>query len=161
MWHVCFFKFLQHLRVQYDGLVPALCNNYPDVFPPELYTWEQFLWACELWYSNSMKVKFPDGKLRTCLIPIAGFLNHSVCHSSFFFAICVLSHFFLYTWLIEVLAPNRIKICAFNIWNGVYFCYTRMNQLLKFSYDWNNCCCQMLISMYLILTLAFYNWRLI
>ncbi|XP_043806604.1 uncharacterized protein LOC110600553 isoform X3 [Manihot esculenta] len=68
----------EHLRIQYDELVPALCNKYPDVFPPELYTWEQFLWACELWYSNSMKVMFPDGKLRTCLIPFAGFLNHSL-----------------------------------------------------------------------------------
>ncbi|XP_037497351.1 uncharacterized protein LOC105635593 isoform X2 [Jatropha curcas] len=68
----------EHLRVQYDELVPALCNSYPDEFPPELYTWEQFLWACELWYSNSMKIMFPDGKLRTCLIPIAGFLNHSL-----------------------------------------------------------------------------------
>ncbi|KAB5552683.1 hypothetical protein DKX38_009994 [Salix brachista] len=68
----------EHLRVQYDELVPPLCKNYPDVFLPELYTWEQFLWACELWYSNSMKVMFVDGKLRTCLIPIAGFLNHSL-----------------------------------------------------------------------------------
>ncbi|KAF2309426.1 hypothetical protein GH714_002285 [Hevea brasiliensis] len=68
----------EHLRNHYDELVPALCHNYPDVFPLELYTWEQFLWACELWYSNSMKVMFLDGKLRTCLIPIAGFLNHSL-----------------------------------------------------------------------------------
>ncbi|KAF9680560.1 hypothetical protein SADUNF_Sadunf06G0134300 [Salix dunnii] len=68
----------EHLRVQYDELVPPLCKNYPNVFLPELYTWEQFLWACELWYSNSMKVMFVDGKLRTCLIPIAGFLNHSL-----------------------------------------------------------------------------------
>lgn len=75
----CFLS--QHLRAQYDKLFPALCNEHPDIFPPELYTWEQFLWACELWYSNSMKIMFADGKLRTCLIPIAGFLNHSVCHS--------------------------------------------------------------------------------
>nr|GMD81981.1 N-lysine methyltransferase SETD6 isoform X2 [Ipomoea batatas] len=67
----------EHLRLQYDELFPALCNDHPDIFPPELYTWEQFLWACELWYSNSMKIMFSDGKLRTCLIPIAGFLNHS------------------------------------------------------------------------------------
>lgn len=71
--------FLQHLRDQYEELIPFLCNNHPDVFPPELYTWEQFLWACELWYSNSMKVLFNDGKLKTCLVPVAGFLNHSVC----------------------------------------------------------------------------------
>lgn len=69
----------EHLRAQYDELVPALCNDHPDIFPPELYTWEQFLWACELWYSNSMKIMFSDGKLRTCLIPVAGFLNHSLC----------------------------------------------------------------------------------
>nr|GEW25394.1 muniscin C-terminal mu homology domain-containing protein [Tanacetum cinerariifolium] len=67
----------EHLRFQYDGLVPSLCKEYPDIFPPELYTWDEFLWACELWYSNSMKIMFNDGKLRTCLIPIAGFLNHS------------------------------------------------------------------------------------
>ncbi|KAL1335367.1 hypothetical protein HN51_064276 [Arachis hypogaea] len=69
----------QHLHAQYDELFPALCNNFPEIFPVELYTWEKFLWACELFYSNSMKIMFPDGKLTTCLIPIAGFLNHSLC----------------------------------------------------------------------------------
>ncbi|KAK6796303.1 hypothetical protein RDI58_004004 [Solanum bulbocastanum] len=69
----------EHLRAQYDELFPSLCNDHPDVFPLEHYRWEQFLWACELWYSNSMKIMFTDGKLRTCLIPIAGFLNHSTC----------------------------------------------------------------------------------
>ncbi|XP_027916187.1 uncharacterized protein LOC114175624 isoform X2 [Vigna unguiculata] len=69
----------QHLHAQYDELFPALCNTFPDIFPPELYTWEKFLWACELWYSNSMKIMYSDGKIKTCLIPIAGFLNHSLC----------------------------------------------------------------------------------
>ncbi|KAI3874977.1 hypothetical protein MKW98_019550 [Papaver atlanticum] len=69
----------EHLRMQYDELCPALCSNHPDVFQEELYTWEKFMWACELWYSNSMKVIFNDGKLRTCLVPIAGLLNHSLC----------------------------------------------------------------------------------
>ncbi|KAJ1375501.1 SET domain [Sesbania bispinosa] len=69
----------QHLHAQYDELFPALCNEFPDIFPRELYTWEKFLWACELWYSNSMTIMYSDGKLRTCLIPIAGFLNHSLC----------------------------------------------------------------------------------
>lgn len=68
----------EHLREQYNELFPALCNNHPDVFPEECYSWEQFLWACELWYSNSLKIMFSDGKLRTCLVPIAGFLNHSL-----------------------------------------------------------------------------------
>lgn len=70
--------YLQHLRTQYDELFPILCDSFGDVFPSELYTWDQFLWACELWYSNSMKVQFLDGEVRTCLIPVAGFLNHSV-----------------------------------------------------------------------------------
>ncbi|KAL1563562.1 [histone H3]-lysine(4) N-trimethyltransferase [Salvia divinorum] len=69
----------EHLRTQYEELFPVLSDHFPCVFPSELYTWEQFLWACELWYSNSMKVIFPDGKLRTCLIPVASFLNHSTC----------------------------------------------------------------------------------
>ncbi|KAK9078877.1 hypothetical protein SSX86_002935 [Deinandra increscens subsp. villosa] len=68
----------EHLRSQYDDLIPCLCKNYPDLFPLELYTWDEFLWACELWYSNSMKIMCGDGKLKTCLVPIAGFLNHSI-----------------------------------------------------------------------------------
>lgn len=31
-----------------------------------------------------MQIKFPDGNLKTCLIPVAGFLNHSVCLFSLF-----------------------------------------------------------------------------
>ncbi|KAL2928926.1 [Fructose-bisphosphate aldolase]-lysine N-methyltransferase chloroplastic [Bienertia sinuspersici] len=73
------FQAKEHLRSEYDELFPALSISYPDSFSPEYYTWEQYLWACELWYSNSMKIVFPDGKLKTCLIPVAGFLNHSVC----------------------------------------------------------------------------------
>ncbi|KAG6517502.1 hypothetical protein ZIOFF_020894 [Zingiber officinale] len=69
----------EHLRQQFDALCPQQCDNYPDIFEPKLYTWDKFLWACELWYSNSMKVVFADGKLRTCLVPVAGFLNHSLC----------------------------------------------------------------------------------
>ncbi|KAF6145470.1 hypothetical protein GIB67_032593 [Kingdonia uniflora] len=69
----------EHLREQYDLLCPALCCSHPDVFQPELYTWECFLWACELWYSNSLKIILTDGKLKTCLVPIAGLFNHSLC----------------------------------------------------------------------------------
>ncbi|CAH2051295.1 unnamed protein product [Thlaspi arvense] len=66
------------LRERYDELIPLLSNNHEHIFPPELYTWEHYVWACELYYSNSMQIKFPDGKLKTCLVPVAGFLNHSV-----------------------------------------------------------------------------------
>ncbi|KAL5699853.1 [histone H3]-lysine(4) N-trimethyltransferase [Ranunculus cassubicifolius] len=69
----------EHLRMQYDALCPPLCNDHPDIFQPNIYSWERFLWACELWYSNSMKVLLTDGKTNTCLVPIANLLNHSVC----------------------------------------------------------------------------------
>ncbi|KAK8926274.1 hypothetical protein KSP39_PZI018131 [Platanthera zijinensis] len=68
----------EHLRQQYDLLFPALCASYPNIFRTELFSWDHYLWACELWYSNSMKVIFSDGKLKTCLVPIAGLMNHSV-----------------------------------------------------------------------------------
>ncbi|BAT04520.1 Os08g0244400, partial [Oryza sativa Japonica Group] len=68
----------QHLRQQYDELFPMLCIKFPDIFKQDVYTWDNFLWACELWYSNSMMVVLSSGKLTTCLIPIAGLLNHSV-----------------------------------------------------------------------------------
>lgn len=57
-----------------------LCIKFPDIFKQDVYTWDNFLWACELWYSNSMMVVLSSGKLTTCLIPIAGLLNHSVCN---------------------------------------------------------------------------------
>lgn len=68
----------EHLRAQYESLCSTLFASNPEIFSPEFYTWDQFLWACELWYSNSMKVAFPDGKLKTCLVPVAGLLNHSL-----------------------------------------------------------------------------------
>ncbi|XP_022683551.1 uncharacterized protein LOC101775581 isoform X2 [Setaria italica] len=68
----------QHLRQQYDDLFPLLCINFPEIFRKDVCTWDNFLWACELWYSNSMMVVISSGKLSMCLVPIAGLLNHSV-----------------------------------------------------------------------------------
>lgn len=79
VWPVSYLLF-QHLRQQYDELFPMLCIKFPDIFKQDVYTWDNFLWACELWYSNSMMVVLSSGKLTTCLIPIAGLLNHSVCN---------------------------------------------------------------------------------
>ncbi|GJN36793.1 hypothetical protein PR202_gb25689 [Eleusine coracana subsp. coracana] len=70
----------QHLRQQYDELFPLLCTNVPEIFKKDVCTWDNFLWACELWYSNSMMVVLSSGKLSTCLVPVAGLLNHSVCN---------------------------------------------------------------------------------
>ncbi|CAO2187626.1 unnamed protein product [Urochloa humidicola] len=68
----------QHLRQQYEALFPLLCTNFPEIFKKDVCTWDNFLWACELWYSNSMMVVLSSGKLSTCLVPVAGLLNHSV-----------------------------------------------------------------------------------
>lgn len=68
----------EHLRSQYDTLFPALSDLYPLVFPKEHFTWDMFLWACELWYSNGLKIAFPDSTVRTCLVPMAGLLNHGL-----------------------------------------------------------------------------------
>jgi len=68
----------QHLHQQYDELFPELCTKFPEIFKQDIFTWDNFLWACELWYSNSMMVVLSSGKLTTCLIPVAGLMNHSV-----------------------------------------------------------------------------------
>ena len=48
------------------------------MFLKEHYTWDKFLWACELWYSNGLKILFPDDTIKTSLVPILGLLNHGV-----------------------------------------------------------------------------------
>ncbi|KAG6543559.1 hypothetical protein Mapa_015053 [Marchantia paleacea] len=68
----------EHIRNQYDSLFPALSDKYPAIFPEKYYTWECFLWACQLWYSYGIKVKFPRGTIQTCLVPVASLLNHSI-----------------------------------------------------------------------------------
>ncbi|KAH7365627.1 hypothetical protein KP509_18G038400 [Ceratopteris richardii] len=68
----------EHLRLEYEKLFPELSNKYPSLFPENQFTWEMYLWACELWYSNGLKICFPDGSIKTCLVPYMGLLNHSL-----------------------------------------------------------------------------------
>ncbi|CAM6106247.1 unnamed protein product [Calypogeia fissa] len=68
----------EHLRSQFDSLFPALSDKHPELFPANIYCWDEFLWACQLWYSYGMKVKFPTGTVQTCLVPFASLLNHSI-----------------------------------------------------------------------------------
>jgi histone-lysine N-methyltransferase SETD3 len=69
---------LQHLKSQYAALFPTLTNAFPTIFPARFYTWAAFLWAAELWYSYGLKVQFPDGRIRTALVPLVSLLNHAV-----------------------------------------------------------------------------------
>ncbi|GAQ82874.1 Putative N-methyltransferase domain and SET domain containing protein [Klebsormidium nitens] len=68
----------QHLRSQYAALFPALTNAFPTVLPASSFTWDEFLWASELWYSYGIKVQFSDGRVRTALVPLVCLLNHAV-----------------------------------------------------------------------------------
>ena len=63
---------LQHLRASYGSLFPGLWDCHPGHFPREVFTWEQFLWATEVWYTNALQVRFEDGVVRSCLVPVAG-----------------------------------------------------------------------------------------
>lgn len=123
---VSFVPQFQHVRKQFDALFPALCDNYPDIFQQELYSWDKFLWACELWYSNSMKVVFADGKLRTCLVPVAGFLNHSVCYLNFEWR--KLPSLFLLCWHLE-------KFTSYCSFAHTYF---TMVELTQHRSPWNS-----------------------
>lgn len=68
----------EHIRNQYESMFPLLTEVFPDSFSKEVYTWENFLWATELWYSYGIQILFPDGVLKTCLVPFASLLNHSL-----------------------------------------------------------------------------------
>ncbi|CAL5219423.1 g1252 [Coccomyxa viridis] len=70
----------QHVRGYFEAALPALSaltEAFPDDILPEYVSEEAFLWAAQLWYSYGMEVKFPDGQVRQCLVPVACLMNHS------------------------------------------------------------------------------------
>ncbi|GBG88454.1 hypothetical protein CBR_g47154 [Chara braunii] len=66
------------VRKRYNRLFPVLSATFAEVFPQDLFTWENFLWAAELWYLHEIKVHFPDGQVKACLIPVGSLFNHSL-----------------------------------------------------------------------------------
>ena len=46
-----------HLRDAYDALFPMLSTALPSLFPADVFTWERYLWAVEVWYSNAVQVR--------------------------------------------------------------------------------------------------------
>lgn len=71
----------QHIKEQYEGLKPildALVAAYPAHLEAAWFSWDAYLWAVQLWYAYAMKVKWPDGSCKECLVPYASLLNHSV-----------------------------------------------------------------------------------
>lgn len=54
----------QHLREQHQLLQPVyttLCTAYPSYFKAQMFAWEQFLWAAELWYAYAISVQLQAG----------------------------------------------------------------------------------------------------
>jgi len=58
------------LRTMYDKLFPWLSEVMPQVFPPEIATWEHFLWMAELWFSYPFSIEYEDGSTMTTLLPV-------------------------------------------------------------------------------------------
>lgn len=59
-----------HLRDAYDALFPMLSIALPSLFPADMFTWDSYLWAVEVWYSNAVQVR------PTCAV-VARFLCHT------------------------------------------------------------------------------------
>eukprot|EP01133_Synstelium_polycarpum_P004239 gene4239-4946_t len=66
----------EHLQSIMDLLFPELSNQFPNVFPESLFTWENFLWARSLFDSRAIQLKI-DGKIVNCLVPMADMINHN------------------------------------------------------------------------------------
>ena len=49
----------------------------PDLFPPDVFTWANFIWAVGLWYSYAFSIDFGEDDTETCLVPLISMLNHS------------------------------------------------------------------------------------
>ena len=41
------------LRLWFEDLVPAVTQEFPETFPPEVFTWENFLWAYAAYSSRA------------------------------------------------------------------------------------------------------------
>eukprot|EP01128_Nolandella_sp_AFSM9_P010232 TRINITY_DN7041_c0_g1_i1.p1 TRINITY_DN7041_c0_g1~~TRINITY_DN7041_c0_g1_i1.p1 ORF type:complete len:476 (-),score=86.92 TRINITY_DN7041_c0_g1_i1:62-1489(-) len=56
----------------------GLSLSSPELFPPELFTWENYVWAWNIIWSRSLNVEDPDTDAWTSfLVPGADFINHS------------------------------------------------------------------------------------
>jgi hypothetical protein len=67
----------EQIRTMQEELVPALAQGFPDIFTEEIFSFENFLWARALFDSRGI-VTHVGGRDQTCLIPLAGMLNHNL-----------------------------------------------------------------------------------
>lgn len=74
----------EHLMTQYKDtrpLLDILLKAYPQHLAAEWFTFDQYRWACELWYSYAFEVEFPSSSSptlsKTAMVPFACHVNHS------------------------------------------------------------------------------------
>ncbi|KAK2594904.1 hypothetical protein QQS21_007403 [Conoideocrella luteorostrata] len=67
----------QRIEDDHQGLVTQVLGQYPDLFPLDKFTIEDYKWAlCTVW-SRAMDFSLPDGNSVRLLAPFADMLNHS------------------------------------------------------------------------------------
>eukprot|EP01059_Diplonema_ambulator_P033556 TRINITY_DN7091_c0_g3_i4.p1 TRINITY_DN7091_c0_g3~~TRINITY_DN7091_c0_g3_i4.p1 ORF type:complete len:340 (+),score=124.15 TRINITY_DN7091_c0_g3_i4:105-1124(+) len=66
----------QHLRSVFDALFPRLTHAYPVLFPSDVYTFDNMLWARAVFDSRGFIINI-EGRQLTTLIPWAEYINHT------------------------------------------------------------------------------------
>ncbi|KAI8114208.1 hypothetical protein M9434_002334 [Picochlorum sp. BPE23] len=74
-------KAQKHIRDQYDACAPlfdALVTAYPKYLTRDMFTYDRYVWAVELWYSYAFEIEFPPHTMsKTVMVPFACLVNHS------------------------------------------------------------------------------------
>jgi len=68
------------LQREYDDLLggtDGLCNQYPDRFPKEHYTYENWIWAFTMLFSRAIRLRSLSGGETLAMVPYADLINHS------------------------------------------------------------------------------------
>ena len=74
-------KAQMHIKSQYQActqLFDILISAYPTYLNQDMFTYEKYVWAVELWYSYAFEIEFPPNiKSKTVMVPFACLVNHS------------------------------------------------------------------------------------
>ena len=66
----------QHLKHIFDSLFPKLILQHPDIFPEEIFSWNNFMWGRAVFDSRAFVIKIKNEEVTT-LVPFAEFVNHT------------------------------------------------------------------------------------
>lgn len=47
------------LRDTYDSIMPLLFDKYPETFDSNIFTWNNFIWAYEIFWSRALSIEAP------------------------------------------------------------------------------------------------------